>query len=66
MPFGKKHFRTFRIVVTESRSKLTGNPADTIGHFTPKSDPVIDSERLKYWLSKGVQPTATVRKLLGL
>ena len=40
---------------------------DKIGHYNPIKQPaevVIDADKAKDWLSKGVQPTETVRSLL--
>lgn len=57
----------YRIVVVDSRVAREGRYIDKIGHYNPISEPVelvIDTEKAKDWLSKGVQPTETVRSLL--
>lgn len=70
-PFGKKHQRHFRLVVTERREKLTGHHLDVLGHYHPllprsdKSRLVIHSAKVTYWLSQGVQPTDRIRRLLA-
>jgi len=57
---------TYRVVVADSRSARDGRAIDTIGHYNPRTDPielVIDEAKAKDWLSKGAQPSDTVRRL---
>ncbi len=57
----------YRIVVTDSRVSRDGAYIDKIGHYNPLTVPaevVIDADKAKDWLSKGVQPTETVKSLL--
>ena len=57
---------TYRLVVADSRSARDGRAIDTIGHYNPRTDPielVIDQAKAKDWLSKGAQPSDTVRRL---
>ncbi len=64
---GDKKSPTYRIVVVDSRKARDGEYIDKIGHYNPTADPavvVIDKEKAADWLSKGVQPTETVRALL--
>lgn len=61
---GKKHQPSFRIVVTEKRSKITGRYIEDIGWLNPKSkEAEIKKERAEHWLKVGAQPTATVYNL---
>ena len=65
MGMKKKPF--YRLVVTDSRNPRDGRFIEEIGYYNPVSEPVelkIDSERAKYWLGVGAQPTDTVRALL--
>ncbi|HOX95897.1 MAG TPA: 30S ribosomal protein S16 [Candidatus Woesebacteria bacterium] len=66
-PTGKKHQRFYRIVVAEEKSKLTGKVIDTLGTYNPH-DPEnkleINKENYQLWLTKGAQPTDTIRKLV--
>jgi small subunit ribosomal protein S16 len=66
-PIGKKHQKTYRVVVAEGKSKLSGKVIDSIGNYNPH-DPenkiTIDKENYQSWLDKGAQPTDTVRKLV--
>ncbi len=58
---------TYRLVVADARSARDGRAIDTIGHYNPRTDPielVIDEAKAKDWLSKGAQPSDTVRRLL--
>ena len=58
---------TYRLVVADARSARDGRAIDTIGHYNPRTDPielVIDEAKAKHWLSKGAQPSDTVKRLL--
>lgn len=64
---GDKKSPTYRIVVVDSRKARDGEYIDKIGHYNPtttSAEIVIDNDKAKDWLSKGVQPTETVRALL--
>lgn len=64
---GDKKSPAYRIVVIDSRKARDGEYIDKIGHYNPTINPaevVIDKEKASDWLSKGVQPTETVRALL--
>lgn len=64
---GDKDSPFYRIVVVDSRVARDGAYIDKIGHYNPLTNPaevVIDVEKAKDWLAKGVQPTETVRSLL--
>lgn len=64
-PRGKKHQRTYRIVVAESRTKFNGNFVDDIGFSTPQTKTLnIDQAKLDQWLKNGAQLTEGVDKLL--
>ncbi|MBO4572499.1 MAG: 30S ribosomal protein S16 [Clostridia bacterium] len=64
---GDKKSPFYRIVVVDARVARDGKYIDKIGHYNPIAKPaevVIDAEKAKDWLAKGVQPTETVRSLL--
>ncbi len=64
---GDKKNPIYRIVVVDSRKAATGEYIDCVGHYRPTCDPVeldVNAELAKDWLSKGVQPTETVKNLL--
>ncbi len=64
---GMKKAPFYRIVVTDSRNARDGRFIEEIGYYNPLTEPSelkIDSERAKYWLGVGAQPTDTTRALL--
>jgi small subunit ribosomal protein S16 len=64
---GKKN-PNWRVVVADQRSPRDGRFIEAIGHYNPRTDPstiVIDEERFQHWLSRGAQPTGTVKNLLA-
>jgi small subunit ribosomal protein S16 len=64
---GGRNNAIWRVVVADQRAKRDGRVIDTVGHYNPRTDPstiVLDEERIRDWLSRGAQPTDTVRKLL--
>jgi len=64
---GDKKSPFYRIVVTDSRNARDGAYIDKVGHYNPITVPaeiVIDVEKAKDWIAKGVQPTETVRAIL--
>ena len=64
---GDKKSPVYRIVVVDARKAATGEYIEKVGFYDPKSNPVtltVDVERAKDWLSKGVQPTETVKSPL--
>ncbi len=65
-PAGRKRQITYRVVVTEKRSKLKGEPVEDLGWFDPGMDKVeLNEERVKYWIEKGgAQPSDRVYNLL--
>ncbi|MDI6801982.1 MAG: 30S ribosomal protein S16 [Thermodesulfovibrionales bacterium] len=61
----KKPF--YRIIVADSRARRDGPFIEIIGTYDPKKEPSeikVDSEKAKYWIAKGAQPTDTVKRLL--
>lgn len=64
---GDKKSPFYRIVVVDSRKARDGEYIDLIGTYAPVKQPAevkINADKAKDWLSKGVQPTDTVRALL--
>lgn len=63
---GKKNAPSYRIVVTDARSKRDGRIIEKLGFYDPKTKPVtikFDEKRLSYWLSQGAQMTDAVKQL---
>ncbi len=64
---GDKKNPIYRVVVVDGRKAATGEYIDCVGHYRPTCEPVeldINADKAKDWLSKGVQPTETVKNLL--
>ena len=64
---GDKKSPFYRIVVTDSRNARDGAYIDKVGHYNPltvHAEIVLDVEKAKDWISKGVQPTETVKAIL--
>jgi len=64
--FGKRGQPKYRIVVTERRSKMGGKYVAQLGTYDPLVQPAaikLDQNLYQEWLTKGAQPTATVRSL---
>ena len=64
---GKIRAPYYRIVVADSRTKRDGRVIEEIGKYHPTEEPSVidvDSERAKYWLGVGAQPTEQVLALL--
>ena len=62
---GKKHERSYRVVIAEARSKRDGKVTEVIGHYLPQNQKIeIDQNRFDYWIKKGAKPTETIVKLL--
>merc|ERR1711991_981310 len=68
---GTKKRPVYKIVVADSRFPRDGRFIEKLGYFNPllpkdKKDRVgLESERIKYWLSQGAQPTTRVARILG-
>jgi len=65
---GSKKRPFFRVVVTDSRAARDSSFVEILGHYNPRTRPAlvtIDQARVDYWISKGAQPSNTVRTLLA-
>lgn len=64
---GAKKAPFYRIVVADSRSPRDGRFIEEIGYYNPMEEPKVvkvDADKAKDWISKGAQPTDTVKTLL--
>lgn len=62
---GKKHQRTYRLVVAEARDKRDGKFVDDLGWWNPRQNEFkINQKKLKEWQEKGAQLTKGARKIL--
>lgn len=67
MRVGMKGAPSYRVVVADAHSPRDGRIIENIGWYNPLTEPStinVDVERAKHWLSKGAQPTDSVRSLL--
>ena len=64
---GAKNRPYYRIVVADSHSPRDGKFIEIIGTYDPKQtgqNSSFNVERAEYWISKGAQPSDTVRSLI--
>jgi small subunit ribosomal protein S16 len=64
---GKKKEVHYRVVVAEASSAREGEFIEIIGYVNPRMDPPqvrLDEAKARTWLSRGAQPTDTVRDIL--
>ncbi len=62
---GKKNQPFFRVILLEKSKDPWGDFLEDLGFYNPLTKKIsLKTERIKYWLSQGVQPTATVHNLL--
>jgi small subunit ribosomal protein S16 len=64
---GTKNRPYYRVVVTDKRSPRDGKFIEILGTYDPKrtgQNSSFDVERAEYWISKGAQPSDTVRSLI--
>ena len=63
---GRKNNPTYRVLVVDSRQgPKSGKYVDVIGSHDPKVDnTVLDGEKARTWIAKGVQVSPTVHNLL--
>jgi small subunit ribosomal protein S16 len=57
----------FKVVVADKRSPRDGKFIEIIGTYDPKkrgNNSTLKLERVEYWISKGAQPSDTVRSLI--
>ncbi|MGE4589350.1 MAG: 30S ribosomal protein S16 [Acidaminococcaceae bacterium] len=65
---GAKKNPFFRIVVADSRAPRDGRFIESIGYYDSTVQPAvvkIDEEKALSWMSKGAQPTDTVKSLFS-
>ena len=66
---GRRHRPFFRICAMDSRTPRDGRPIEELGIYDPmvqeKEERVkLNSERIRYWLSVGAQPSDKVAVLI--
>ena len=64
---GSKKRPFFRVVVADSRAARDSSFVEILGHYNPRTKPAlvdVNKDRVAYWMSKGAQPSDTVRSLI--
>jgi small subunit ribosomal protein S16 len=64
---GARNNPIWRVVATDQRSPRDGRFIEVLGHYNPQTEPStieLDEERVRDWLSRGAQPSNTVKNLL--
>ena len=64
---GAKKRPFYRIVIADSRAPRDGKFIETVGTYDPRKNPsevTLKTDRIRYWLNNGAQPTDTVRDIL--
>jgi small subunit ribosomal protein S16 len=63
---GKKNQPAFKIIVTDKRNPPRGGRfVEEVGFWNPLTkEKILKLERIKYWLSVGAQPSASVYNIL--
>jgi small subunit ribosomal protein S16 len=68
---GKKHDPKYRITVADSRKYVTGKFIEVLGTYVPtplgkEQKVTLNVEKAKEWITKGAQPSDTVRHVFKL
>ena len=64
---GRSKIYFYRLVLAEKQRAVKGKFIEILGVYNPTSNPKkieFDLDRVKYWLSKGAEPSATAASLL--
>lgn len=65
---GRKRYAFYHIVVADGRAPRDGRYIERIGSYNPNTNPAtidLDFDKALDWLTKGAQPTDTVRAILS-
>lgn len=63
---GAKKAPTYRVIVINSTTKREGRPIEELGYYNPKTKEMkLNKEHAEEWISKGAQPTDTVKYLIA-
>lgn len=63
---GKKNAPTYRLVIAEKGRDTQGRNLEILGTFNPRAKTngfIPNTDRVKYWLSKGAQASPTLHNL---
>ncbi len=67
--FGSKRRPYYRLIVIDSKAARDSRSIEEVGQYHPieaeDKQVVLKEDRIKEWIAKGAQPSATVKKLLN-
>ena len=64
---GSKKNPIYRVVVADQRSPRDGRFIEIVGRYNPQHDPStidLDADKIRDWISKGAQPSESVKRLM--
>jgi small subunit ribosomal protein S16 len=64
---GSRNNPIWRVVAADTRAPRDGHFLEVLGHYNPQTNPStidLNEEGVRKWLSKGAQPSQTVKHLL--
>lgn len=62
---GKTKEPTFRLIVCEKTKDPWGTYLENVGFYNPRTKELkLEADRIKYWIEKGAQPSATIWNML--
>jgi len=65
---GLKKQPSYRIVVADKESPRDGRFLEIVGHYNPRTEPStisVEEDRVYDWMSKGAQPSDSVKKIFS-
>jgi len=65
---GAKKRPFYRVIVADARAPRDGRFIETLGTYNPLTNPAVvtlNVEKVQLWLSRGAQPSDTVRQLFA-
>jgi small subunit ribosomal protein S16 len=64
---GSKKNPIYRVVVADARSPRDGKFIEIVGRYNPQTQPStieLDEAKVRDWITKGAQPSDSVRRLM--
>jgi small subunit ribosomal protein S16 len=64
---GSKKNPIYRVVVADARSPRDGRFIEIVGRYNPQTQPStidLDADKIRDWVSKGAQPSESVKRLM--
>ncbi len=67
--FGRRNRPFYRICAIDGRRRRDGRTLEDLGYYDPAARDAekqykLNTERIRYWLEQGAEPSETVRSLL--